>query len=159
MDKDKLESKRISKLLRAKGKQCYHNAFRVVMEIPEYAKADYVEGLAVFDDAMVIEHGWVEKDGMIVDPTLPSDEMIYFPGLRFKGQQGLAEAVRIPKPERTREDFPIFYRFGWGGIDSPEFRAALVTAYRYAGSEGLAKRYEEYGTKADVTLNASPSAC
>ena len=144
MDKDKVESKRISKLLRAKSQQCYYNAFRVIMAIPEYAKADYVEGLAVIDHAVVIEHGWVEKDGMIVDPTLPSEDLVYFPGLRFEGQRGLAEAVKTPKPKPTREDFPIFYRFGWGGIDSPEFRAALVAAYRYAGSEDLAKRYEEY---------------
>lgn len=144
MDKNTVESQRVGKLVRAKGKQCYHNAFRVVMESPGYAKADYVEGLAVFDDAMVIEHGWVEKDGVIVDPTLPSEQLVYFPGLRFRGQRGLAEAVRIPKPKRTREDLPIFYRFGWGGIDSPEFRAALVAAYRYTGMEDLAKRYEEY---------------
>jgi hypothetical protein len=159
MDKDKVESKRISKLLRAKSQQCYYNAFRVIMDIPEYAEADYVEGLAVIDQAVVIEHGWVEKDGMIVDPTLPSEEMVYFPGLRFEGQRGLAAAVKIPKPKRTREDFPIFYRFGWGGIDSPEFRAALIAANRFTGCEHLVKVYEEYGTQAGAAMNASPSAC
>ena len=40
----------------------------------------------------------------------------------------------------TWEDFPIFYRFGWGGIDSPEFRAALVAAYRHVGMHDLARR-------------------
>jgi hypothetical protein len=159
VDKDMVESKTISKLIRAKAQACYHNAFRVVMEIPKYADADYVEGLAVIDHAVVIEHGWVEKDGVVIDPTLPSEDLVYFPGLRVEGQRGLAAAVQIPKPERTQEDFPIFYRFGWGGIDSPEFRAALVTAYRYAGSEGLARRYEEYGTQAGAAMNASPSAC
>lgn len=53
--------------------------------------------------------------------------------------------MRIPKPKRTREDFPVFYRFGWGGIDSPEFRGALIAANRYVGMEDLAKRYEGYG--------------
>jgi hypothetical protein len=52
--------------------------------------------------------------------------------------------MRIPKPKMTREDFPIFYRFGWGGIDSPEFRNALIAAYRHVGMEDLAKRYENY---------------
>jgi len=132
-------------LVRAKPKQCYKNAFWLIQEIPGYANADYVEGLAVFGGVVVIEHGWVEKDGVIIDPTLPKDDLLYFPGLRFKGQWGLAQAMQIPKPKRTVEDFPIFHRLGWGGIDSPEFRGALVAAYRHVGMEDLAKRYEGYG--------------
>lgn len=143
--KDKSESARAKRLVASKPKQCYINAARIVLHIPEYAEADYVEGLAVIGRVMVIEHGWVEKDGMIVDPTLPHDNLDYFPGLRFKGQRGLAEAMKIPKPKRTKEDFPIFYRFGWGGVDSPEFREALIAAYRHVGMEDLAKRYEDYG--------------
>lgn len=81
---------------------------------------------------------------MIVDPTLPEHELAYFPGLRFKGLRGLSKALRIPKPERTAEDLPIFYRFGWGGIESPEFRSALIAAYRFNGLEDLARRYESY---------------
>ena len=141
--KDIAESKRVRRLVRAKPKRCYRNALQVILKIPAYADADYVEGLAVIGGALVIEHGWVERDGMVVDPTLPSDELAYFPGLRFKGQQELAEAMRIPKPARTSEDFPIFYRFGWGGIESPEFRSASAAAYRHVGMEDLAKRYEE----------------
>ena len=93
---------------------------------------------------VIIEHGWVEKDGVIIDPTLPDRDQIYFPGLRFKGQRGLGEAMQIPKPEITWEDFPIFYRFGWEGIDSPEFRAALVAAYRHVGMDETARRYEAH---------------
>ena len=48
------------------------------------------------------------------------------------------------KPEYTTEDFPIFYRFGWAGIDSPEFRAASIAAYRYVGMETLVEQYENY---------------
>jgi hypothetical protein len=76
---------------------------------------------------------------------LPHDDLNYYPGLRFNGQRGLAEAMQIPKPERTSEDFPIFYRFGWGGVDSPEFRGALIAAYRHVRMEDLAERYESYG--------------
>jgi hypothetical protein len=140
--KDTVESKRVSKLIRAKEKHCYYNAFRVIQEVPEYAAADYVEGMAVFGGPP-IEHGWVEKDGVIVDPTLPLKEVAYFPGLRFRGQHASAEAFKIPKPSYTK-DLPIFYRFGWGGVDSPEFRAALVAAYRHAGMEQIAQQYENY---------------
>ena len=117
--KDQKESVRVKRLVRSNPKQCYLNAARVVLTIPEYADADYVEGLAVLAKVMVIEHGWVEKDDVIIDPPLPHDGLQYFPGLRFRGQRGLAEAMKIPKPERTQDDFPVFYRFGWGGIKAP----------------------------------------
>ena len=145
--KDIDESKRVKELVMSKAKQCYVNAARVVMGVAEYADAEYVEGLAVIEKVFVIEHGWIEKDGVIIDPTLPDKPLDYFPGLRFKGLRGVAEALKVPKPERTSEDFPIFFRFGWGGIDSPEFRSALVEAYRYAGVEDLAKWYENYKPK------------
>jgi len=141
---DEKESVRVKRLVRSKPKRCYLNAARVILGIPEYADADYVEGLAVLAKVMVIEHGWVEKGGVIIDPTLPHDALQYFPGFRFSGQRGLADAMKIPKPERTQDDFPVFYRFGWGGIESPDFRGALVSAYRYVGMEELAKRYENY---------------
>ena len=144
MEKDVGESKRVRRLLRGRAQQCYWNAFQVVQQIPEYSDAEYVEGMAVNDHGIAIEHGWVEKDGVIVDPTLPADELTYFPGLRFKGLRGLIEALKTPKPEHTGEDLPIFYRFGWGGIESPEFRSALIGAYRFNGCEDLAKRYENY---------------
>ena len=144
MDKDVCESKRVKRLVRATAHQCYWNAFQVVQRIPEYSDAEYIEGMAVNNHGLALEHGWVEKDGMIVDPTLPSDKLVYFPGLRFKGLRGLIEALRIPRPEHTTETFPIFYRFGWGGIESPDFRAALIAAYRFNGLENLARRYENY---------------
>ena len=142
-NKDVAESKRTGDLVRSKRKQCYLNAFRLVQEVKEYADADYVEGGAVIEGIMVIEHGWVEKDGVIVDPTLARDNLVYFAGLRFRGQRGIAEAMQIPKPSYS-DHLPIFYRFGWGGIESPEFRAAMAGAYRYAGMENLAKQYEEW---------------
>lgn len=144
MTKDKVESARVRRLVRAKPQRCYHNAYRVIFEIPDYYDADYVEGLVVRFSPLVVEHGWVEKDGGIIDPTLRHDDVTYFPGLRFKGQRGLAEAMRVPKPEGTTEDFPILYRFGFGGIDSPEFRAALAAAYHHVGCHELARQYEYY---------------
>ena len=137
--KDVKESKRVRKLVGVKVKQCYLNAFRVIQNVPEYAKADYVEGMAVLG-GLPIEHGWVEKNGIIIDPTLPDDQGEYFPGLRFSGEYGLAEALqRFKSPE-----LPFFYHFGWGGVDCPEFKGALIAAYRHAGWEEMAKRYEEY---------------
>ena len=64
----------------------------------------------------------------------------------------MTQAMKIPKPEWTTDDLPIFYRFGWGGIDSPEFRAAIVAANRYAGMEAVAKRYEDYQPFTDLVM-------
>ena len=52
-----------------------------------------------------------------------------------------------PEERTGARILPIFYRFGWGGIESPEFRAALVAAYRYVGMEDMAIRYESYEPK------------
>ena len=156
----------MKRLVRSKPKKCYRNAAQVILGVPVYADADYVEGLAVLAKVMVIEHGWVEKGGVVIDPTLPHDGLQYFPGLRFSGRRGLADAMKVPKPERTQDDFPVFYRFGWGGIDSPEFRAALVAAYRYVGMEDLARRYEncdrEFVTESwryEQGARSRPAAC
>jgi len=78
----------------------------------QYAKADYVEGMAVLG-GLPIEHGWVEKEGVIIDPTLPDDQGEYFPGLRFQGECGLAKALQRFK----RRELPFFYHYGWGGVD------------------------------------------
>jgi hypothetical protein len=131
---DTIESQRVGKLVRAKAGQCYLNAYRVIQYVPGYADADYVEGMAVFGLA-AIQHGWVEKDGVIVDPTLPLKPAVYFPGLRFKGELGLSLALQ----RLETAELPFFYQLGPDGIDSPEFRAAAIAAYRFA-----AKQYEDY---------------
>jgi hypothetical protein len=62
-------------LIRAKKQRCYLNAFRVIQEVPGYQAATYAEGIVVQvveGGGFPFEHGWVEKDGEIIDPTLPS---------------------------------------------------------------------------------------
>jgi hypothetical protein len=119
------ESARLSRHRKVKGiaKQCFRNAFRVIEYVPGYEDAWYVEGVAAFG-GLLTEHGWVERAWEIIDPTWPHDHMAYFPGLRFRGQAGIAEALRLPKHLKTDPDLPFFYRFGWGGRESPDFRKA-----------------------------------
>ena len=142
-NKNKDESQRVGKAVEAEKRQCYISSMRVIWNVPEYADADYVEGIAVFHNCLMFEHGWVEHEGIILDPTLPNDDLTYFAGLRFAGGLGIADALRIPKPSDV-EDLPILNRFGWGGTESPEFRSARVAALRYSGDERQAKRYEEW---------------
>ena len=131
----------------SKCQQCYGNAMRVVMYVPEYADATYVEGIAVVKTGLCIEHGWVENDGEIIDPTLPDDSLMYFSGLRFQGQMGIAEAIQIPK-EPWCEDLPFFYRFGFGGNDSPDFTDARKEAEAYSNSLAMKKSPATAGDEA-----------
>jgi hypothetical protein len=145
--KDVKESKRARKLVGAKAHRCYLNAFRVIQEVPEYANADYVEGMAVLG-GLPVEHGWVEKDGIIIDPTLPDNDGVYFPGIRYRGGYGLSLALQ----HFNNTELPFFRQCGWGGVDSPEFKAALVAAYRHAGCEEMAKWFEEYQPRGNEIL-------
>lgn len=102
------------------------------MHVPGYANATYVEGFAV-QGGLCIEHGWVEREGEIIDPTLPEANMRYFPGLRFEGQLNLSKALQTPR-EPDCDDLPMFFRFGWGGSDSEEFLEARKEAMEYSNS-------------------------
>jgi hypothetical protein len=83
---------------------------------------------AINERGYLIEHGWVEKEGIVIDPTLPLEELRYIAGLRFRGQSGIGEAMVIPKSEYTEEDLPFFYRFGWAGSGNPDFAKARADA-------------------------------
>lgn len=111
-----------------KSQQCYYNAFKTMFYCPEYEQATYVEGIV--HDGVSIEHGWIEFNGEILDPTLPSLDLIYFPGLRLAGMREVSKVMRLPKPDSC-EDLPFFNRFGWGGGNLLEFRGAWEGALRY----------------------------
>lgn len=137
MMKDKPESARVRRLVRAKPKQRFRNAVHVVRYVPGYEEADYVEGVIVTVKDVVTVHGWVERNGVIVDPTLPDDDLLYYPGLRFKGRRGISEAMRIPRPSDV-DDLPILERFGEGGGESEEFVEAWSAAYGPLGLDDFA---------------------
>ena len=124
-----------------RAKACYHNAYTALGEMPELAGGLYVEGCAICDGDNVIEHGWIELDGRIVDPTLyDQGNVSYFAGLRFTQRQAWDAIRTIPKPPST-EDLPIFYRFGRGGCDSPEMMRAFAAAWESIGAHDIAQRF------------------
>lgn len=109
-------------------RHCYSNCFNAVTMVPEYGCSTYVEGFA-FNGLLCVEHAWLEINGEIVDPTLLSQRMVYFPGLRFEGCKQLSDALKIKK-ENVSADLPIFYRFGFGGHESKSFHSARQAADR-----------------------------
>lgn len=136
----------------AQRQQCYANAYRTLLLVPEYGNATYVEGIATYRGGGCIEHGWVEKDGQIVDPTLPEEDMLYFSGLRFEGKYALTKAIlEIPKKDWC-EDLPLFYRFGWGGGNSPEFCAAWERAFKYCDDVIASRKNDSARTNNQIKI-------
>lgn len=130
------------KRIGVKPKQCWYNSFKSLFYCEEYQyEAIYVEGILVDLSGFCTEHGWLEIDGQIVDPTLPENDGIYFPGLRFRGMPKLSRAMQNTKDHQP-DGVPIFHSYGWAGKDSPEFRGAHEAAMafveaRVARSVGL----------------------
>ena len=105
--------------VRARWGHCYANACRIIWYAQGYEDADYVEGIAVCPDGQMIEHGWVERDGQIIDPTHARiDGVAYFPGLRLHGRAGIAEAGITDYHDRDvfHPDLPVFYCSDCRGI-------------------------------------------
>jgi hypothetical protein len=120
-----------------KPNQCWYNSFKTMFYCKEYEHdAVYVEGILVDVSGFCTEHGWLEIDGQIVDPTLPNDDGIYFPGLRFRGMPELSRAMQNTK-DRQPDGVPIFSAYGWDGSESPEFLTARRTAKAFLSAVRL----------------------
>ena len=132
MNKNVEKSLRLAKDKRAnvKKQQCYYNAFKAIQYVPEYAEAVYVEGIAVYRDGLHFEHGWIECDGEIIDCTLPSEDLIYYSGLRCEGRLGISKIMVATKSVGV----PFFYSFGWAGRDLPSFQEARRLALEYSNA-------------------------
>jgi hypothetical protein len=130
--KDEQESERVGRKVRAGVKQCWFNARKAILKVPEYAEASHVEGWACLPFPM--EHGWIVRDGVIVDPTLPHDEGAYFPGLEFRGCSEIEAFLDTPPGRRCKKS-PFFYAFGWGGMQSPSFRKCYEEAMEYCARQ------------------------
>lgn len=120
--KDMVESARVGRKIRAIAKRCWLNARKVIMKLDDYAEASLIEGWALLPSGMAIEHGWVVgQDGVIIDPTLPDADALYFPGLEWKGRAGIKEFLAAVQG-RLHNKEPFFFAFGWGGMESPSMR-------------------------------------
>jgi hypothetical protein len=98
----------VARRVRARVRRCWHNAATAVHHLGDGAL--YVEGWAVVNqqDPYVIEHGWCEVDGRVIDPsyteyvtrgvTRLEPPLAYFPGLRFSADQAAAALTgrRLP---------------------------------------------------------------
>jgi len=61
-----------------------HNAFKVLLNVPDYSEATYIEGMAISKGKLLLEHGWIEKDREIIDPTLSRQRHYLFSGFQIQ---------------------------------------------------------------------------
>ena len=111
----------LSDLLRSKNplivpKQCFHNSLRILKKYPKH-KFLYVEGYAVLSsNGLVIEHGWLENDGKIIDVTLPGEIARYFAVDKFTEAEarraGISERYVPEWFERMHKDASLADRIG-----------------------------------------------
>ena len=124
-------SQEAAKLVDAQAKACWRNAILAQQHFPE---ATYIEGWVVIPEGIVLEHGWLELDLEIVDPTFVSrlendaDSPVYFPGLQYTLQEVSDELA-----ERNGE-LPLVYGDGRWGKETPSYMLASCDAWEYACS-------------------------
>jgi hypothetical protein len=118
-------SKKIAGQIDPTNKHCYHNAYMAIFAL---RGAEYIEGYIVPPDGLVTEHGWLEFEGQIIEPTPAfwEEGIAYFAGLRFKDGWEVAKAM-------VDGNLPIFYNLGWGGRESPEMMTACKAAWQHVG--------------------------
>ena len=124
-------SRELSQRINAKLGECYNNAFRALPMLPGSL---YIEGYAILDIGMIVEHGWIEYRGETIDPTWPEGALWYEPGLKYSLGELLNVLANVPE-EIEEIELPIFYRFGLGGNRSPEMREANSRALAHIGVE------------------------
>jgi hypothetical protein len=139
MDKplDEALSREIAERISSKAKAPFDNAFKAALKTPG---ATYVQGFLATTGKPYepIEHGWIELDDRIIDPSLPylnrePQTLHYFPAQRLTVKQ-LKAAIEEAKEDYPEDDpLPIYgaapYEYyGDKMLGGKEYQAAFETA-------------------------------
>jgi len=112
----------VARRVHARFRRCWQNASMAVSLLGEGAR--YVEGWVVTDrhDPFVIEHGWCEHHGRIIDPSYAPQvapypaPVAYFPGMRFDSAEASAALCARQLPlawSRETEDYDAAFAMAW----------------------------------------------
>ncbi len=114
---------------------CWANAVQALrLYHKQLGDVVYVEGWCAMPDiSMVQEHGWLESDGTILDPTyaVPDDDQgvrlryEYFPAVRYRLEE--LKGVRLRSLPR------VWKTDGFGGLRNEAYYAAMNAAYERIG--------------------------
>jgi hypothetical protein len=133
IQKDRELSRRLAEALGSQTHSAWLKAWQALQSDPNLGDGLYVEGWAVtLDGLLAMEHGWLELDGRIVDPTQWDGDVAYFPGLRFDKDQAL-------KALQNNPELPIAGQGGARLWDNPAYYRAWQDANIFTRSQ-LAER-------------------
>jgi hypothetical protein len=122
-------SRRVAEAVGGKPQSAWRTACLALRSHLQLEKGFYVEGWAVtLDNLLVIEHGWIELVGRIVDPTRWASELAYYPVLRFDKDQLLQALVDCPR-------LPIAWHRGARLQDNPAYHRSWQEACALAQSQ------------------------
>jgi hypothetical protein len=125
---DRKLSRQVAKAIGAAQRSAWRKACLALQLDSDLEDGLYVEGWAVLvDSRLVIEHGWVELNGRIVDPTRWDREVAYFPALRFDKEQVLEALVDCP-------ELPVTWRCGPRLWDNRAYHQAWQEARAFSRS-------------------------
>jgi hypothetical protein len=135
---DRELSRRIAASLATPSHSAWLKAWQVLKSDSILGNGLYVEGWAVTsDDLLAIEHGWLEVDDRIVDPSCWDRDLAYFPGMQFDKGQVLQALAAHPK-------LPITGHGGARLWDNPAYYRAWQDANAFVRSR-LAERRGPFG--------------
>lgn len=121
-------SQQAAELIQAKSKECWRNA---ILAQQHYPDAIYVEGCIVWN-GLVIEHGWLELENRIVEPTLASrlnmdlEPPQYFAGVRYTVEEALNALGEV------NGELPLICRDGHWGRETPSYMLAYCDAWDHS---------------------------
>lgn len=124
---DYQRSQQAAELIQAKPKECWRNS---VLAQQHYPGAAYVEGYIVWS-GLVIEHGWLELENRIVEPTLvnrlntDAEPPQYFAGVRYTAEEAL-DALG-----ESEGELPLICRDGHWGRQTPHYMLAYCDAWEH----------------------------
>ncbi len=115
-DFDHQSSVEMARKVRAQHRRCWRNAALSVSHLGR--SASYVEGWIVTDHQtpFVIEHGWCEIDGKVIDPTYAphvsphAPPVGYFPGRRYTIREAEAALLRRSLPIIWSQETEAYWR-------------------------------------------------
>lgn len=128
---DRETSAILAQRIRAQRRRCWRNAALAVRYLGE--RAQYVEGWIVVErsNPLVVEHGWCEVDGRVIDPTYTpyvstlSEPLAYYGGFEMPPLLAFAALQRNALPVAWLQPDAWYWR---------AFQAAFVDSKRRQGT-------------------------
>ena len=121
-------SQELAKKVNAITGSCWLNAVNALDYLPD--NTAYIEGWIVTGESFeVLEHGWLELDGEIIDPTSYTQNSIeYFPGIKLRN------------PPKQGHVLPFVYHYGLYSKQFESYQEAYNQAHNVVKEKQLERK-------------------